>query len=125
MDTRPLHDEADYERALSEVDALMGRDISDNEAVRLELLVTLVEAYESKAWPVDLPDPVSAIEFVMEQRSLGRDDIAPLLGSRTIADDVLQRRRALTLDMIRSLHERLGIPADLLIRDYALTKPAA
>lgn len=125
MDLRPLQTEADYECALADIDRLMGRELAPEDADRLDVLVTLVEAYEMRHWPVDLPDPVSAIVFVMEQRDLNAAGLGEILGSRAVADEVLHRRRALSLDMIRRLHETLGIPAEVLIRDYALSQPAA
>jgi len=125
MNLHPLRDEADYDRALAEIDSLMGRDLGSADADRLDLLVTLVGAYEARTWPVDLPDPVAAIRFAMEQRDVDREALAGILGSHGAVDDVLERRRPLSLEMIRRLHDRLGTPAEVLIRDYALVQPAA
>lgn len=116
MDIRPIKNERDYRRVMKEIDALM--DAKPNRAAgdRLDILVTLAEAWEQKHHPIDAPDPIAAIEFAMEQRGLKRRDLEPYIGSRARVAEVLNHKRSLTLPMIRRLHEGLGIPAEVLIR---------
>jgi HTH-type transcriptional regulator/antitoxin HigA len=115
MDIKPIKSERDYRKALKEIDRLMDARPSTIEGDRLDVLVTLVEAWEEKHWPIDLPDPIEAILFAMEQRGLSRKDLEPLIGSRARVAEVLNHKRSLTLPMIRRLHEGLGIPAEVLI----------
>lgn len=120
MDVRPIRTEADYDAALEAIDSLMGGEPNSPEADRLEVLVTLVEAYESKHWPVNAPDPVSMIEHVMEARGYGQKDFAALIGSQPRASEVLNRRRPLTLPMIRALSAGWNLPTETLVREYDL-----
>ena len=113
---RPIRCEADYELALSEVARLWGARLGTIDGDTLEVLATLIDAYEAKHFPVDPPDPIEAIRFRMEQQGLTRKDLEPLLGSRTRVSEVLNRKRGLSIEMIRRLHETLGISADVLIR---------
>jgi HTH-type transcriptional regulator/antitoxin HigA len=115
MEIKPIRNERDYRKALKEIDGLMDARPNTPEGDRLDVLVTLVEAWEEKHWPIDLPDPIEAILFVMEQRGLSRRDLEPLIGSRARVAEVLNHKRPLTLPMIRRLHQGLGIPADVLI----------
>ena len=117
MDIRPIKTERDYRRALKEIDGLMDARPNTAEGDRLDVLVTLVEAWEEKHWPIDLPDPVEAILFAMEQRGLSRRDLEPFIGSRARVAEVLNHKRPLTLPMIRRLHQGLGIPAEVLIAE--------
>ena len=121
MNIKPIKSEADYNAALATIDGLMGAVPGTPESDDLEVLVTLVEAYEAARWPVEAPDPVSAIEHVMEARGLQQKDLAALLGSQPRASEVLNRRRPLTLSMIRVLSAEWNLPADLLVREYDLT----
>ena len=116
MNIRPIKTRADYRAALKEVEALMaaGRDTPEGE--RLDVLVTLVEAYENKHYPLDLPDPVEAIRFRMEQKGMTPKDLVPMIGQINRVYEVLNRRRPLTLAMIQRLHSELGIPAESLIK---------
>jgi HTH-type transcriptional regulator/antitoxin HigA len=114
---RPIRTEADYESALLEIDSLMDAGPDTPEGDRLDVLVTLVQAYEVRHHPVLPPDPVDAIRFRMEQRGLRPRDLEPYIGSRGRVSEVLHRRRALTLPMIRRLAEGLGIGADVLVRE--------
>jgi HTH-type transcriptional regulator/antitoxin HigA len=116
MDIKPIRTKRDYERALKRIDALMGAKPHTPQGDRLDVLATLVEAYEAKHYPIDVPDPVEAIIFVMEQRGMARRDLEPYIGSRARVAEVLNRKRSLTLPMIRRLHEGLSIPAEVLIR---------
>lgn len=117
MEIKPIKNERDYRRALKEIDGLMGARANTADGDRLDVLVTLVEAWEEKHWPIDLPDPIEAILFAMEQRGLSRRDLEPLIGSRARVAEVLNHKRPLTLPMIRRLHQGLGIPAEVLIAD--------
>ena len=118
MDIRPIRDETGYDAALETVDWLMGAAPGTPEADALEVLVTLVEAYEARRWPVEAPDPVSTIEHVMEARGYRQKDLAALIGSQPHASEVLNRRRPLTLPMIRALSAEWKLPAEALVREY-------
>ena len=120
MEIRPIRDEADHDAALEAIDGLMGAEPDTPEADRLDVLVTLVEAYEARRWPVDAPDPVSMIEHVMEARGYRQKDLAAVIGSQPHASEVLNRRRPLSLPMIRALSSEWGLPADALVREYDL-----
>lgn len=119
MDIRPIKNERDYRRALKEIDSLMDARPNTAEGDRLDVLVTLAETWEEKHCPIDLPDPVDAILFAMEQRGLSRRDLEPFIGSRARVAEVLNHKRSLTLPMIRRLHRGLGIPAEVLIAESA------
>ena len=123
-DLRPIRSEADYRDALSEVERLWGSRTGTPEGDRLDILATLIDAYEEQRYPVDPPDPIDAIRFRMEQQGLKRRDLQRLIGTRTRVSDILSRKRGLTLPMVRRLHEQLGIPAEVLIRPPR-RKPAA
>ncbi|MDE2973268.1 MAG: transcriptional regulator [Gemmatimonadota bacterium] len=123
MTIRPVRNETDYDEALAEIDSLMGVAPGTPESDRLEVLVTLVERYESEHWVIDAPDPISAISHVMEARGLRQRDLAELIGSQSHASEVLRRRRPLSLAMIRMLAKEWGLPADVLVRDYELATP--
>jgi len=117
MDIRPIHTEADYKSALKEISALMDSDPDPGtpEGDRLDILATLVQAYEARHVPIAAPDAVEAIKFRMEQSGLSAKDLEPIIGKRNRVYEVLNRKRPLTLAMIRRLHHSLGIPADVLI----------
>jgi len=117
-DIHPIRDEADYERALAEIDKIIQQNPDGNtpDAERLELLSLLVSDYEAKHYPIQPPDdPVEVILFFMDQKGLTRKELEPYLGNKARVSDVLNRRRSLSLNMIRRLSAGLGIPADLLI----------
>ena len=116
MNIRPIKTKADCRAALKEVEALMAAECDTPEGERLDVLVTLVEAYETKHYPLDLPDPIEAIRFRMEQKGLTPKDLVPMIGQINRVYEVLNRRRPLTLAMIRRLHSELGIPAESLIK---------
>ena len=118
MNIRPIRTEADYKNALKEVSRLMENDpeLGTPEGDRLDILATLVQAYETKHFPIDLPDPVEAIKFRMEQGGLTAKDLESMIGRRNRVYEILNRTRSLTLPMIRKLHQQLGIPAESLIR---------
>lgn len=116
MEIRPIRTRADHRAALAEVERLWAAPPGSPEADRLEVLATLIALYEDEHDPIPAPDPVDALVFRMEQMGLSRKDLERFLGSRSRVSEVLSRRRPLTLDMIRRLHEGLKIPAEVLIR---------
>lgn len=119
MDIRPIRTKRDYERALRRIEALMGAKSGTDEGDELEILATLVDVYEEKHFPVDAADPVEAILFRMEQQGLERKDLEPFIGSRHRVSEILNRKRGLSLDMIRRLHTGLGIPLEVLVGEAA------
>ena len=116
MEIKPIRTKADHKAALKEIESLMGARRNSPEGGRLDVLVTLVEAYELKHFPLELPDPIEAIKFAMDQQNLSVKDLAPMLGRSNRVYEVLSRKRPLTLKMIWRLHKALGIPAECLIR---------
>jgi HTH-type transcriptional regulator/antitoxin HigA len=116
MDVKPIRTEEDYRATLREIEALMTAAPESSEGERLDVLVTLVEAYERQHFPLDLPDPVAAIKFVMEQRGLTVKDLEPMIGHSNRVYEILAHKRPLTLKMIWKLHNGLGIPAENLIK---------
>jgi HTH-type transcriptional regulator/antitoxin HigA len=115
MDIKPIKTERDYNRALKAIDRLMDAKPNTPEGDALDVLATLVQRWEDEHCPIESPDPIEAIRFAMEQRGLTRRDLEPLIGSRARVAEVLNRKRSLTLPMIRKLHSSLGIPAEVLI----------
>lgn len=115
-EVKPIRSEADYEGALEEIAALWGSASGTPKGDRLDVLATLIDAYEAQHYPMDPPDPVEAIKFRMEQQSMTRKDLEDIIGTRTRIAEVLNRKRSLSIAMIRRLHDRLGIPAEILIR---------
>lgn len=113
---KPIRTEEDHEAALAEIERLWGSPIGTPEGDRLDVLATLIEAYEAEHHSMDPPDPIDAIRFRMEQQGLSRKDLENIIGTRTRVAEVLNRKRGLSIGMIRRLHERLGISADVLIR---------
>lgn len=116
MEIKPIKTKSDYRTVLKEIETLMSAERDTPEGERLDVLVTLVEAYEGKHFPMDLPDPVEAIKFAMEQKGLTAKDLVPMIGRLNRVYEVLSRRRPLTLAMIQRLHTDLGIPAESLIK---------
>ena len=119
MEIRPIKNEEDYAAALSEIEKRMDAEPGTPEGDRLDVLTTLVERYESLHFPMDLPDPVAAISFVMERRNLTPRDLIPCIGQLNRVYEVLNHKRALSLRMIRNLHERLEIPLEVLLQNPA------
>jgi len=117
MNIKPVKTQADYEATLREIESLMTAQPETPEGERLDVLVMLIEAYEEKHFPLEAPDPVAAIEFVMDQRGLTPKDLQPMIGKSNRVYEILRRKRPLTLKMIRKLHKMLGIPAESLIKD--------
>lgn len=116
MNIKPIRTRTDYAAALREIESLMTARKNSPEGERLDVLVTLVEAYERRHFPLDLPDPVEAIKFTMEQRGLSAKDLVPMIGGVNRVYEILNRKRPLSLKMIWNLHRNLGIPAESLIR---------
>jgi HTH-type transcriptional regulator / antitoxin HigA len=119
MDIRPIKTEKDYKVALKEIEGLMEAEYGTPKGDRLDVLSTLVAAWEEKHHAIEAPDPVEAILFVMDQRGLSRRDLETYIGSRARVSEVLNHQRKLTLSMIRRLHTGLGIPAGILIQSGA------
>lgn len=119
MDIRPIKSEQDYERALERLAELMDATPNTEAGDELDVLATLVEAYELRHFPIEAADPVDAILFRMEQQGIERKDLEPYLGSRHRVSEVLNRKRGLSLEMIRRLHGGLGIPLEVLVGDAA------
>lgn len=113
---KPIRTRKDYEAALAEVERLWGSKSGTPKGDRLDILATLIEAYEAKHYPMDPPDPIQAILFRMEQQGLSRKDLEPMIGARNRVAEVLNRKRSLSIEMIRQLHKNLGISAEVLIR---------
>lgn len=120
---KPIKTEADYDAALEQIALLMDAKAGTPEADELEVLATLVECYEAEHYPINLPDPIAAIRFRMEQEDLSQRDLIPYIGSRSKVSEVLSGKRPLTLQMMRSLHQHLGIPADVLLQEQGATLP--
>jgi len=118
MEIRPIKTKADYEAALKEIEQLFQAEQGTPEGDRLEVLTTLVEAYEDQHYNLPLPDPIDAILYHMESRGLLRRDLEPYIGSRARVSEILNRKRSLSLDMIRRLSRGLGISAEVLIQTY-------
>jgi HTH-type transcriptional regulator / antitoxin HigA len=116
MNIHPIKTEQDYEATLVEIDQLMEAEFGSLDGDRLDVLVTLIEAYETKNHSITVPDPIDAIRFRMEQMGLSRKDLEPYIGSRARVAEILNRKRQLSLDMIRRLHDGLKIPAEVLIQ---------
>jgi HTH-type transcriptional regulator/antitoxin HigA len=116
MEIKPIRNEVDYQAALKEIEDFIESQPGTPEGDRLDVLVTLVEAYEAKKFPIPEPDdPVEVLNYYMESRGISRSDLITYLGSKERVSEVLNRKRGLSLEMIRRLHNGLGIPADLVI----------
>lgn len=119
MDVKPIRNESGYRAALHEVEKLMLAQLNTAEGDKLDVMVTLIEAYETKHFPMDLPDPVEAIKFEMERKGLTVKDLEPMIGKSNRVYEILNYKRSLTLKMIWRLHQGLGIPAESLIKPPA------
>lgn len=120
-DVKPIRTRKDHANAMKEVGALWGAKSGTPEGDRLDVLATLIDAWEAVHYPMDPPDPIEAIKFRMEQQGLTRKDLEGIIGTRARIAEVLDRKRNLSIAMIRRLHERLGIPAEILIRPLQRT----
>ena len=123
MNINAIKTNSDYKAALKEIETLMTAKPNSPEGEKLDVLTTLIEAYEKKHYPLDLPDPVEAIKFEMEQKGLTVKDLEPMIGKSNRVYEVLNHKRSLTLKMIWRLHTELGIPAESLIKPS--TQPRA
>lgn len=120
MNIKPIKTKKDHEHALKRIEALMNAKANTPAGDELDILVTLVEAYEAKHYAIDAPDPIAAIEHRMEALGMERKDLEPLLGSKSRVSEVLNRKRKLTMEMVRNLHASMQLPAEALIQDYAV-----
>ena len=118
MNIRPIKNEEDYTRALSHIESLMDAKPNTPQMDELEVLTTLVEAYEEQHYGIEAPDPIEAIKFRMEQKGLKQKDLVDIVGSKSRVSEVLNRKRKLTIEMIRNLHAQLHIPIESLFLDY-------
>ena len=112
-----IKNDEDYKKVLNRIDAIFDAEPNTQEGEELELLVTLVELYEKETYPIEAPDPISAIKFRMEQLGLKKNDLIPYIGSKSKVSEVLSGKRQLSLNMIRKLHETFHIPAEVLIKE--------
>ncbi len=120
MNIKPVKTKKDHVNALKRIDQLMGAKANSPQGDELDVLVTLVEAFEAKHYPIDAPDPIAAIQHRMEALGMERKDLEPLLGSKSRVSEVLNRKRKLTMDMVRTLHVKMNLPAEALIQDYKI-----
>jgi HTH-type transcriptional regulator / antitoxin HigA len=118
MEIRPIRTDADYRAALREAERFWDAEPGTLEGDWMEVLSTLIEAYEAKHYPIPAPDPISAVLFMMEQKGLSRRDLEPAIGSRSRVSDILNRGRPLTLSMVRALSALLNTPIDVLVQPY-------
>lgn len=120
MNITPIRSEKDYEQALHRVESLMDAAVGSKDFDELEILTTLIESYEAKHYDIDLPDPIEAIKFRMEQEGLKQKDLTRIFGNKVRVSEVLNKKRTLTLTMIRNLHTDLHIPFESLLKEYDL-----
>lgn len=125
MTIKPIHTEAEYQAALAQIEASWDAVDGSEEAEQLEVLSMLVEAYEKQNFPIEAPDPIEFLNYVMETRGMARKDLEPYIGPRGRVSDIMNRVRPLSLDMIRRLSSGLGLPANVLIQEYPLRREAA
>lgn len=125
MELRPIKTKLDYQNALKEIEQLFDVEPNSAECDRLDILATLVEAYEQKHYPIEAPDAISAILYYLEVRGLSERDLVDDIGTREQVTAILNKQQPLTLDIIRRLNQNLGIPAEILIKPYSLMKTSA
>jgi HTH-type transcriptional regulator/antitoxin HigA len=118
MDIKPIKNQKDYLDALNTIDKLWDSKKNSPEYDKLDILITLVDAYENKIFPIEDPDPIEALKSVMDDLNMKSVDLGNLIGGRSRATEILNRKRKLTLDMIRKINQNLGIPTDILIKEY-------
>jgi HTH-type transcriptional regulator/antitoxin HigA len=124
MNVRPIRTKADHRWALKEVERFWDANPGTPDGDRVDVLVTLIEAYEEKHFPIAAPDPIAAIEFMLEQKGLTRRDLEPAIGGRGRVSEILTRKRPLTLPMVRALSKLLDIPTEILAQDYRVRSAA-
>lgn len=125
MDIRPIRTDRDHADALAEIERLWGSPLGSPDGDKLEVLATLAEAYEETRWPIEAPDPVDILRYAISEGGHSQAELAEILGSRPRASEVLNRRRALTVDMIHKISTHWHIPADLLVQPYHLSNDNA
>jgi HTH-type transcriptional regulator / antitoxin HigA len=125
MELHPIKTETDYREALRAIELLFDAAPNTQECDRLDILSTLVEAYEKANFPIEIPDPIAAIQYYMDTRGWSRSDLEVCLGSQARVSEVLSRKRSLTLEIIRKLHQELGVPAEILIQPYQSVQTSA
>ena len=118
MKVRPIKTEKDYEQALQRLEAVFDARLNSVDGDELEILTILIDQYEQSHFPIDLPDPIEAIKFRMEQMGYTQNDLADVIGLKSRASEVLNRKRKLSLNMIRNLHDKMNIPTEVLIQPY-------
>ncbi len=118
MEIKPIKTEKDYKQALKRLETIFEAKIGSAEGDELEVLGILIDQYENEHFPIGLPDPIEAIKVRMEQMGYNQNDLANIVGLKSRASEILNRKRKLSLEMIRQLHERLNIPTDVLIQTY-------
>ncbi|MBF0354400.1 MAG: transcriptional regulator [Alphaproteobacteria bacterium] len=121
---RPIRNDREHKAALGEIEGLMDAKPGTPRGDRLDLLATLVEVYEASRWPIENPDPIIAINFMMAQKGMSRRDLEPIIGSRGRVAEILNRKRSLTLPMIRGLAKLLDLPAEILVQSYPIKAAA-
>ena len=125
MELRPIKTESDYQNALIEIERLFDAEPNSPELDRLDILTTLVEAYEQQYYPIDAPDAIAAILYYLEARGLSHQDLAASIGDPQQVTAILSKQQPLNLDAIRRLNQDFGIPAEVLIKPYSLSKASA
>ena len=118
MTIHPIRTKNDYQSAMNRLEVIFDSELGSEEGDELEILGMLIGKYEDEHYPIDLPDPIEAIRFRMEQLGYSQADLANVVGLKSRASEILNKKRKLTLDMIRNLHAKLNIPTDVLIQDY-------
>jgi len=118
MNIKPIKNEEDYTQTLEYIESLMNAKPNTPQMDELEVLTTLVEAYEKQHYKIEAPDPIEAIKFRMEQEGLKQKDLVTIVGSKSRVSEILNRKRKLTIEMIRNLHKQLHIPVESLFLDY-------
>ena len=118
MNIKPIKTEKDYNEAVSRVEEIFDAKKGSTEGDELEVLSILIDQYENEHFPIELPDPIEAIKYRMEQMGINQSDLAKIIGFKSRASEILSRKRKLSLEMIRQIHERLHIPTDVLIQTY-------
>lgn len=118
MNIKPIKTKKDYQAAMNRLETIFDAQLGTPEGDELEVLGILIDKYEQKHYPIPYPDPIEAIKFRMEQMGYNQSDLAKVIGLKSRASEILNKKRKLTLDMIRQLHQALGIPTDVLIQSY-------
>ncbi|MEH6407071.1 MAG: helix-turn-helix domain-containing protein [Leeuwenhoekiella sp.] len=118
MKITPVKNENDYQNALNRLEEIFDAKMGTKQGDELEILSILIDKYENEHFPIEMPDPIEAIKFRMEQMGLKQKDLAEILGFTSRVSEVLNKKRKLTLEMVRNLNTKLHIPTDVLIQDY-------